>query len=150
MAQQPDGAIYIVRPLPQLIELIEAIGADWGNLVTQPQIISRLEGSGELSWRTLSPLRDAQVKTMYLLWLRSEYFGDGTSDFGAFLKKLVRFPLIDVVSFNSWWYLERFDCISDDFDRFLNGLKQVSLEDIRSQPDIIGFDEWMSTITSPR
>lgn len=140
------NAIYIVRPLPQLVELIQSLDAEWGFLLTEPEVLSQLEQQALLKD---IPLRDAGVKTLFLMGLRSEYFGDGTNEMALFLTKLVQFPHIDVAAFNCWWYLERFDFINDTCERLRQRVGDRYVNDIRPHPEIAGYDEWIRSLPGP-
>lgn len=142
-------AIYIIKPLPQLVELVQNLDSDWGFLITEPQVLSRFEDSNSADPSEIR-LRDAEVKTLFLMGLRKEYFGAGTKEISRCLTRLVGLPKIDINAFNSWWYLERFDCVSDTCERLLQAIGNQYTNEICPQPDLPGYDAWIQSLPSPQ
>src|SRR5215831_16614919 len=96
---------YVIRPNPQLLEKSVEWSPASGDLLRRAVMWSKEEG-GRTAWMPHEYI--AQVKLLFLLWLKYNFADNGIADAAEIVHSLLGEPPFNLSTFDRWWTVERF------------------------------------------
>src|SRR5260221_7313727 len=96
---------YVIRPNNHLLELSTKWSQDLYTLLCRPKLWVKEEG-GRTAWSAEE--YTAQVKLLFLLWLKSNFADHGITGVAETVQTLLGEPPYNLSTFDKWWIVERF------------------------------------------
>ncbi|SRR5258708_32129228 len=133
---------YLIRPNNQLLELSTKWSQDVYSLLRHPLLWTKEEG-GHTAWSVEE--YSAQVKLLFLLWLKSNFVDHGTTDVAEIMQSLLGEPPYNLSTFDRWWIVERF-AGQESFEAVQDSLNEQYFAAI-GDTNMSRVDQWITNMT---
>ena len=134
-------AHYVIRPNTQLLQKSAEWSQESGELLRRPVVWTKEEG-GRTAW---TPQEwTAQVKLLFLLWLKHNFADNGTTPVSETVHSLLGEPPFNLATFDKWWTVERFTGL-ESFEGIQDSLSEQDFAAI-GEINVSRVDHWIANL----
>jgi len=132
---------YVIRPNTQLLVKSAEWSQESGELLRRAVMWTKEEG-GRTAWTPQE--YTAQVKLLFLLWLKHNFGDHGIADISEIVYSLLGEPPLSLSTFDKWWIVERFTG-QESFEVVQNSLSEQYFAAI-GEVNMSRVDRWIANM----